>query len=82
MSSLSSLQAGPETLSLWGSVAAVQRWLRLRTSSKLVVIAGILYALFMLWLPFQALTYGYVLVIYLVATIIWQRTHPEQPSQD
>ena len=47
-----------------------------------MVIAGILYALFMLWLPFQALTYGYVLVIYLVATIIWQRTHPEQPSQD
>ena len=45
MSSLSSLQTGPETLSLWGSVAAVQRWLRLRTSSKLVVIAGILYAL-------------------------------------
>ena len=56
----------------------MHRWARLRTSSKLVVVVGVAYALFTLLSPVLALRYGYVLIIYLVGTIIWQRTHRDE----
>src|SRR5438552_7683809 len=57
--------------------AEMQRLAGLRISSKLVIVVGVAYALFVLWSPKEALSYGYVLIIYLVATMIWQRMNPE-----
>ena len=59
----------------------MRRWLALRKSSKLLIVVLVLYLLFAVLLPLDAVRYGYWLVIYIVVTMIWQRTHQEPPAK-